>query len=189
MARIPTSVGSGQRAGRDPPRPTLGIASTACSSLVRNVPPSSSRPSPDDRDKSTLSSSFGPSCTKAKRSKKEEEDLRRDGFNLEGMGARQLDNSEWLMQSPRPRGRGDEFLLLDTHTYIKQCLYAPVRNGPEDPLHHGKMLPIIVSLKQRHAQVELKQYATNRPDIARLRPAQFCVNQGEEKKRGKERKR
>lgn len=35
------------------------------------------------------------------------------------------------------------------------------------------MLTIIVRLKQRYAQVQLKHDAANRPDIARLRPAKL----------------
>jgi hypothetical protein len=35
------------------------------------------------------------------------------------------------------------------------------------------MLSIVVRLEERNAQIELKHDATNRPDIARLRPAQL----------------
>jgi len=35
------------------------------------------------------------------------------------------------------------------------------------------MFPVIVGLEEGHAQVEFKEDAANRPDIARLRPAQF----------------
>lgn len=49
----------------------------------------------------------------------------------------------------------------------------PVGDGAENALHHGQMFPIIVGLKEGHAQVKFKEDAANRPDIARLRPAQF----------------
>ena len=52
---------------------------------------------------------------------------------------------------------------------------VPVWNRPEDALHHGKVLPVVVRLKQRHAQVELKEDAADGPNVARLRPSQFCI--------------
>jgi hypothetical protein len=40
------------------------------------------------------------------------------------------------------------------------------------------MFAIVVRLKQGHTQVEFKEDTTNRPDIARLRPAQFYTSAG-----------
>lgn len=50
----------------------------------------------------------------------------------------------------------------------------PVRNGSENALHHGQVLAVVVRLEQRHPQVQLEQDAADRPDVARLRPAEFC---------------
>uniref|UniRef100_A0A182IQR0 Uncharacterized protein n=1 Tax=Anopheles atroparvus TaxID=41427 RepID=A0A182IQR0_ANOAO len=49
----------------------------------------------------------------------------------------------------------------------------PVRDGPQNALHHGEMLAVVVRLEQRDAEVQLVHDAPDRPDIARLRPAQL----------------
>lgn len=53
-------------------------------------------------------------------------------------------------------------------------LLLPVGNGPEDPLHHGEVLAVIVRLEQRDAEEQLEHDAAHRPHVARLRPAQLC---------------
>lgn len=56
---------------------------------------------------------------------------------------------------------------------------VPVGNGAENPLHHGQVFPVVVRLKECHAQVKFKEDASNRPHVTRLRPAQLFS--GEEK--------
>ena len=96
---------------------------------------------------------------------------------------------------PNLNGRGRNIWFLSSFPfYIKQeeneiktvrikcfcsCVSSiPVGNGTKNPLHHGQMFAIVVRLKQGHTQVEFKEDATNRPDIARLRPAQFYTSAG-----------
>lgn len=58
---------------------------------------------------------------------------------------------------------------------------VPVWNGTKNSLHHGQMFAIIVGLKESDAQVEFKKDASNRPDIARLRPTQFYAGSEKQK--------
>ena len=48
---------------------------------------------------------------------------------------------------------------------------SPVRHRSQDPLHHRQVFPVVVSLEQRQAQVELEQDAADTPHITGLRPA------------------
>lgn len=65
---------------------------------------------------------------------------------------------------------------VSTSRWIIKCWIIPVGDGTENALHHGQMFPIIVGLKEGHAQVKFKEDAANRPDIARLRPSQFYTS-------------
>ena len=48
-----------------------------------------------------------------------------------------------------------------------------LREGAEDLLHHGQVLPVVVGLEQREAEVELEGDAADAPDVAGLAPAQL----------------
>ena len=48
-----------------------------------------------------------------------------------------------------------------------------MRQGSKDLLHHGEMLPVIMSLEQGEAQVELEGDAANAPDVTRLTPSEL----------------
>jgi len=44
---------------------------------------------------------------------------------------------------------------------------------PEDLLHHGEVLPVVVGLEQREPEVELEGDAANAPNVAGLTPAKL----------------
>ena len=52
---------------------------------------------------------------------------------------------------------------------------SPLRHpgwySAQDPLHHGKVLPVLVSLEQSVAECNFEDDAANGPDITGLRPA------------------
>ena len=51
-------------------------------------------------------------------------------------------------------------------------------HAAQNPLHHGQMLLVVVRLEERHSRVQLEENAADRPDIARLRPAELCKYSG-----------
>ena len=44
---------------------------------------------------------------------------------------------------------------------------------PEDLLHHGEVLPVVVGLEQREPEVQLEGDAANAPNVAGLTPAKL----------------
>ena len=52
-------------------------------------------------------------------------------------------------------------------------MFSPVRDGPEDPLHHGQVFPVIMGLEECDAKVQLKHDASDGPHVTRLRPTQL----------------
>ena len=45
------------------------------------------------------------------------------------------------------------------------------REGSENLLHHGEVLPVVVRLEEGEAEVELEHDASHAPNITGLRPA------------------
>lgn len=74
--------------------------------------------------------------------------------------------------------------VFDTQSRYRYCTMSnsaecvPVRKGPENALHHGQMFAVVVSLEQRHSQVQLEQNAPDGPHVARLRPSELCEKRG-----------
>uniref|UniRef100_A0A8W7PAS2 Uncharacterized protein n=1 Tax=Anopheles coluzzii TaxID=1518534 RepID=A0A8W7PAS2_ANOCL len=55
----------------------------------------------------------------------------------------------------------------------RRFLRHVVRYRAEYALHHGEVFPVVVRLEQRDTQVQFVDDATDRPHVARLRPAQL----------------
>lgn len=71
---------------------------------------------------------------------------------------------KWRHFKTRVASRGAHVLGFAAHA---------VRDGPENALHHGQVLAVVVRLEERDAQIQLEQNAADRPHVARLVPAQF----------------
>ncbi len=65
-----------------------------------------------------------------------------------------------------------KFAVIEIFRFARLLRHA-VWYGPEDALHHGQMLRVVVRLKERESEIELEQNAADAPDVAGLRPAEL----------------
>ena len=67
-----------------------------------------------------------------------------------------------------------------------QCVFGTRGNSPcpvgdrqwhlaQDDFHHSEVLQVVMRLKQSIAGIELDQYAANREEVTRERPAKTCI--------------
>lgn len=83
---------------------------------------------------------------------------------------------EWFALLPYVSTRRRVLVKVQLPVIKIFCLCAfghSVRDIAENALHHGQMLAVLVSLEESDAHVQLEENTANRPNIARLIPAQF----------------